>query len=34
VRFLTPKSEGQDSASGGTTAEEPQDAAGGEDIPF
>jgi single-strand DNA-binding protein len=34
VRFLTPKSEGQDSAPSGNVAEEPQDVAGGEDIPF
>ncbi len=35
VRFLTPKGEGQDaSAGGGGMGEEPQDVAGGEDIPF
>lgn len=34
VRFLTPKGEGQDASAGGGVGEEPQDVAGGEDIPF
>jgi single-strand DNA-binding protein len=37
VRFLTPKSEGQDAGAAGAGAgasEEPQDVAGGDDIPF
>lgn len=34
VRFLTPKSESQEPVAGGNVAEEPQDAVGGEDIPF
>lgn len=34
VRFLTPKSESQDASASGGATEEPQDVAGGEDIPF
>ena len=34
VRFLTPKSEGQEPMAGGNVADEPLDMAGGEDIPF
>jgi single-strand DNA-binding protein len=34
VRFLTPKNEGQDAAAGSSPSDEPQEAGGGEDLPF